>query len=228
MSITCIRWNGQASSFFKLRTGVRQGGVLSPFLFAVFIDSIVNKVKATNVGCYISSMCMSVFMYADDILLLAPTVTGLQLLLNQCEGELLDLDMRVNSKKSVCLRFGARFNTSCASIESSFGGPLQWVDNCRYLGVYFTAGRVFRCSFVHAKSSFFRSVNSILCKVGGFASEEVILSLIKSKCLPCLLYSIEVCPIKVSDKHSLDFTLTRILMKILRTGSSVVIKECQF
>ena len=94
-------------------------------------------------------------MYADDILLLAPTVTGLQLLLEQCECELLDLDMRVNSKKSVCLRFGARFNTSCASIVSSFGGPLQWVGSCRYLGVYFTAGRVFRCSFDHAKSSFF-------------------------------------------------------------------------
>jgi hypothetical protein len=166
-------------------------------------------------------------MYADDILLLAPTVTGLQLLLEQCECELLDLDMRVNSKKSVCLRFGARFNTSCASIVSSFGGPLQWVGTCRYLGVYFTAGRVFRCSFDHAKSSFFRSVNSILCKVGGFASEEVIVSLIKSKCLPCLLYNIEVCPIKMSEKHSLDFTLTRMLMKIFHTGSPVVIKECQ-
>ena len=109
----------------------------SPFLFSVFSDSIVNKVKATNVGCYINSICMSVFMYADDILLLAPTVTGLQLLLEQCECELLDLDMRVNSKKSVCLRFGARFNTSCAIIVSSFGG------------------RIFRCSFDHAKSSFF-------------------------------------------------------------------------
>ena len=42
------------SSFFRLMAGVRQGGVLSPFLFAVFIyvDNLVDKVKATGVGCY--------------------------------------------------------------------------------------------------------------------------------------------------------------------------------
>jgi len=54
------------SHFFRLLTGARQGGVLFPFLFAIFIDSVVDKVRATNAGCYLSSVCMSIILYADD------------------------------------------------------------------------------------------------------------------------------------------------------------------
>ena len=53
VSVTCVNWKDHLSAFYSLTAGVRQGGVLSPFLFAVYIDGIVDKVKSTNVGCYI-------------------------------------------------------------------------------------------------------------------------------------------------------------------------------
>ena len=59
------------------------------------------------------------------------------------------------------------------------------------------------------------------------ASEDVVLSLLKAKCLPVLLYATEVCPINSRDKGSFDFTLTRVLMKVFRTKSVHVIKHCQ-
>jgi len=74
--------------FFKLLRGVRQGGVLSPFLFAVFVDSVVDRVKATGLGCYLNSVCVSILLYSDDIVLSAPSVKALQLLLEVCEQEL--------------------------------------------------------------------------------------------------------------------------------------------
>ena len=82
------------------------GGVLSLYLFAVFVDDIVYKVQMSNVGCYISSMCACIYLYADDILLLAPTVAGLQHILNVSEDELQQLHMCVNVK-TVHLRFTA-------------------------------------------------------------------------------------------------------------------------
>ena len=83
----------------RLLCGVRQGGVLSPFLFAIFIDSIVDKVKATGVGCYLNSVCVSILLYADDIILTAPSVRTLQHLLDVCQQELDYLDMSINAKK---------------------------------------------------------------------------------------------------------------------------------
>ena len=77
------------------RCGVRQGGVLSPCLFAIFIDSVVDRVIESGLGCYLNMTCFSrrILLYADDIVLLAPSVHSLQLLLRTCEDELSCLDM---------------------------------------------------------------------------------------------------------------------------------------
>ena len=183
ISATCVKWCGHTSSFFSLRAGVRQGGVLSPLLFSLAIDSIVSKIKSANVGCYISTICCCIFLYADDILLLSPTVTGLQILLSVCEKELVELDMRINAKKSMCIRFGPRYNVQCTELVLLDGSTLKWVDNCRYLGVFFVGGRTFRCCYDNAKSKFFRAFNSIFAKVGRAASEEVVISLFRANFL---------------------------------------------
>ena len=57
-------------------------------LFSIFIDDLILKVIKTNVGCHISNNCVCIFLFADDILLLSPTITGLQSLFNTCEREL--------------------------------------------------------------------------------------------------------------------------------------------
>jgi hypothetical protein len=227
ISATCVKWCGDVSYFFRPRAGVRQGGVLSPLLFSLAIDSIVYRIKSANVGCYISTICCSIFLYADDILLLSPTVTGLQILLSACEKELVDLDMRINAKKSLCIRFGSRYNVPCSELVTLDGSILKWVDKCRYLGVSFVSGRTLRCCYDYAKSKFFRAFNSIFGKVGRTASEEVVISLIRAKCLPILLYATEVCPLLSRNVQSLEFTVTRLFMKIFRTGSPAIVKECR-
>ena len=57
-------------------------------------------------------------MYADDILLLSPSVVVLQQLLRVCENALRNLDLVINSKKSVCLRIGPLCNNVCSDIVS--------------------------------------------------------------------------------------------------------------
>ena len=112
-------------------------------------------------------------------------------------------------------------------IISLSGVKFDWVDKCRYLGVFFVSGKQFRCSFDNAKSRFFIAFNSIFSKIGRSASEDVVISLIRSKCIPVLLYGVEACPFFERDKHSFDFSLTRIFMKLFRTGSAAVVTECQ-
>ena len=65
---------------------------MSPHLFALYIDSVVDRVKASGVGCYYKLACVSILLYADDILLLAPSITALKQLVFICESELSWLD----------------------------------------------------------------------------------------------------------------------------------------
>ena len=224
---TCVRWGSVYSISFKVSCGIRQGGVLSPHFFAVYIDDIVKKVRSLCIGCHLGLVCFSIFLYADDILLLAPSITALQKLVNVCEYELHLLDLAINSKKSVCTRIGFRWDAECSAIVTLDGNHIHWVDKLRYLGVFIVSGKSFRCCFENAKKSFYRAFNAVFGKLGRIASEEVILSLIKTKCLPCLLFCVEVCPLNKSEFRSLNFTVTRVLMKLFRTFSNSVIQDCQ-
>ena len=87
--------------------------------------------------------------------------------------------------------------------------------------------RYFKCSLDHAKRSLYHSANAIFGKVGRIASEEVILQLLYSKCVPILLYSLEVCPLNISDIRSLDFAIDRYLMKLLKTNNIDIVRLCQ-
>jgi len=130
-----------------------------------------------------STVCVSIFLYADYILLIAPSVSRLQTLVNICETELLNIWHVYWSNKSVCIRFGPRFNAHCEHITSVSGVKFEWVDNLQNLGIFFV-----RCSFDTVKSLFFTLFTSIFSKVGRFAPEEVVTNLLRTKCIPVLLY----------------------------------------
>ena len=63
--------------------------------------------------------------------------------------------------------------------------------------------------------------------MGRVASGEVVLQLVKSKCLPVLLYCLEVCPLTKNDLNSLDFVINRLFMKLFKTSDIDTVKICQ-
>jgi len=52
------------------------------------------------------------------------------------------------------------------------------------------------------------------------------LHLISAKCMPILLYGLDACPLNVTNKRSLDFMQTLLLMKMFNTGSVDIVHEC--
>jgi len=132
------------SSYFKLQIGIRQGGILSPNFFALYIDGVVKKIYEQKIGCYMRYLCVNILLYADDILILAPTVECLQKLVLICEKELNELGMTINDKKTVCLRVGPDYQAVCANIVTTDGKKLEWVSQVRYLGVYIVSSCKFQ------------------------------------------------------------------------------------
>src|SRR5664279_595369 len=63
------------------------------------MNDIVSSTAKSAVGCHVKGMCVSVLLYADDILLLAPSVNALQKLVYLCESELRLLDMAITACK---------------------------------------------------------------------------------------------------------------------------------
>ena len=99
-------------------------------------------VRLSKHGCSIARQQLGAFMYADDLLLLSPSVHELQLMLNVCESELELLDLKLNAAKSACLRIGPRCAQPCYTLQST-SGAIPWVTEARYLGVYITCSRKF-------------------------------------------------------------------------------------
>ena len=123
---SCVKWNHVFSDSFAVTFGVRQGTVLSPLLFTIYVDDLP-AVRSPTPRSFI-------ILYADDILLIAPSVTELQSLFHACEKELKWLDMKINVKKSCCVRIDQRYDNKCANITDSHGFSLPWVKEIRYLG----------------------------------------------------------------------------------------------
>ena len=76
---------------------------------------------------------------------------------------------------------------SRVNIITCDGHKLPWSYEIRYLGTHIVQSRQLKCSLDYAKKSFFRSLNAICGKIGRNACDEVILELIRSKCIPILI-----------------------------------------
>merc|ERR1712228_1163350 len=79
---TKIRFNGKFTEEFETDKGVKQGGVLSPILFSIYINKLVEELKATNIGIDIGEVIVNALFYADDIILIAEKREDLQKLMD--------------------------------------------------------------------------------------------------------------------------------------------------
>ena len=107
--LMCVSWSSSVSSIFTVSNWVKQGGIMSLFLFNVYIDDLSVNLKEYPTGCIAGGTMVNRLMYADDIVLLSPSATSFSLLFNVCGKYGLEHDIGFNSKKSAVLIFRNSF-----------------------------------------------------------------------------------------------------------------------
>ena len=88
-----------------MKNGVRQGGILSLFLFRFYIKDVVLKLTSIGCGCNIGDIFVNLLCYADDMVLITPSWSALHGMLIMLETEAAAINMSCNSKKTVCMVF---------------------------------------------------------------------------------------------------------------------------
>ena len=105
-----VRWNNEYSDSFGVSNGVKQGGVLSPILVCIYIDNLLMSLKKNDIGCHVGSHFCGAFGFADDIMLLSPSVSGLQNMLDCCSEFASTNNVEFNPSKSKCITFSQKKN----------------------------------------------------------------------------------------------------------------------
>jgi hypothetical protein len=178
-----VKWHDCESQMFGISNGVRQGGVLSPYLFIVYIRDLLLAVIRSGIGCCIAGTTVNLFAYADDIVLVAPSWRGLQSLLTIIERVAFDIGLNVNLKKTVCMIFNPTDKKKI--ISNSFpnfklaGHDLAFVSQFRYLGHIIDQSMIDDKDIMREIKAMFTRAN-LLCRKFKRCSVEVKIKLFKS------------------------------------------------
>ena len=117
-----------------MTNGVRQGDSLSPTLFSIYLNDLATEIKDLNVGVPVADMCISLLLYADDIVLFVPDEEKLQSMLNVVDEWCCTWGLEINSKKTQILHV-RNYQRPRSTYQFSCGESLlNYTDTYKYLG----------------------------------------------------------------------------------------------
>ena len=184
---TCdVKWSSTYSYRFKVSNGVRQGAVSSPLLFSVYIDDLITLLRQSGFGCRLHKVFYGVLGYADDLLLLSASRTGLQTMVTICEkfAKLRKLKFSTNCNpalsKTKCIIF-SKLKSCQVDVAPIIlnGDPLPWVEKVKHLGNILEPSNTMRIDCVLKRGKMIGTVNSLLQELH-FVSPTVMIKLLNT------------------------------------------------
>ena len=199
-----VRWKQMDSDTFEVQTGVRQGGVLSPYLFRFYVRDMIRLVTQMRVGCCIDNTMINLLCFADDMVLVAPSWNALQFLIDMLFNAASSLNMQFNTKKTVCMIFNPLDSKKVVCCDfpafTVDGAQLTFVDSFKYLGNVITNDLRDDADIEREIKCLFTRCNILLSRFQ-YCSRAVKLRLFQSYCLcfyNCALWHV------YNKKHCVD------------------------
>ena len=130
-----IKFNDCLSDSWRMANGTRQGGILSPYLFNLYIDYAIRNIHSLTTGCKLGLIPVNIICYADDILLMAPSANGLQFLIDKLVEVISGIRLQINPNKSQYMVFKHKPRKLIESTVRIGDCDLERKSSCKYLGV---------------------------------------------------------------------------------------------
>jgi hypothetical protein len=183
--------------------GVRQGDPISPNLFKIFINDIMNYIEVNDKTPVLNNMKISHLLYADDMVLLARSEEDIQKSVNSVDKFCKDWGLQVNTDKSKVMVFNTKGSLIKTNVKCG-DTKLDDVMSYKYLGICFHIN----CKFQNARQDLLdRSFKAMYKLTSCFRdvrpSFNTCVHLFDHAVKPILMYGADVCGYRISKSKSL-------------------------
>ena len=135
-----VKWGSSFSESFLVTNGVRQGGVLSPYLFAIYIADLSVKLNKLRAGCCVGNSLINHILFPHGLWWLSASLDGLQSIVDLCSEYALENDLIFHSQKSFGVAFLSRkFQLSGVPTLTLNHNQIRFVDSVKYSGIYLSS-----------------------------------------------------------------------------------------
>ena len=216
------QWLTETSDYFTSQNGIRQGGVISPVAFTIYMDELIHRLENMKIGCYIGREFYGTLCYADDVTIVAPTISALQKMVDACEQFGHEYDISYNAAKSYCLQIGGAASVTRPSIILN-GKEIQWSDTAKHLGNVINSGNNDNDDIKCKKNDFVARSNSVFVTYCA-TSRNIKTQIFQSKC--CGFYGSQIWKLNsraVEDLHLCWRKVVRRLLGVPRNTRSALL-----
>lgn len=229
----CVRVNNEFSEFFDCPLGLKQGCVLSPVIFSIFINDLALMIENSGTrGIQLFPDLTEIFLllFADDIALTSDTVLGLQKQIDTLKRFCNEYKMVVNVIKTKVMVFRRGGPLSKRETWLYDGNVLEVVNGFQYVGLLFST----KISFYRMAEELSRKGKRVLVTVLqsltdlGNLNKLVVFKIFDVKVCPMLLYGSELWGLepKESVERVQYYLCKRFLNVSFKANNNAVLGEC--
>lgn len=178
-----VVWKDASSDYCLIQDGVRQGGILSPFLFKLYIDDIIQNISEMNEGCTLGMHKVNILAYADDLVLIARSISDMDKLYSNLCNMIQDCNLVINKNKTKVLIFHKSSSKVMPSVIRLLDDELEVVKYYNYLGHIIESNLQDNKDVELRLNKFYSSTNSLFRNFKN-VNIDTLLYLFNSYCMP--------------------------------------------